>query len=63
VVQHGSTMTTHASTIVAKDKAQSYTKWTLKDDFITLAIKTYNCLHPCFDSFFISYVHAYIAHH
>jgi hypothetical protein len=26
MVQHGSTMTTHASTIVAKDKAQSYTK-------------------------------------
>ncbi len=35
----------------------------LGDDFTPIAIETYSCLHPCFDSFFISYVHACIACH
>jgi len=34
-----------------------------KDDFIPLAIETYDCLHPHFDSFFTSYLHADIVHH
>jgi hypothetical protein len=34
-----------------------------KDDFIPLAIETYNCLHLHFYSFFISYLHVDIIHH
>jgi len=50
-------MTAHAMTIPIQDKARSYTERTLGYDFIPFAIKTYGCLHPCFDSFFTSYVH------
>jgi hypothetical protein len=53
----------HAVTIAAQDKAQSYTKRTLEDDFIPLPKETYDCLHPCFDSFLTSCVHASIARH
>jgi hypothetical protein len=55
--------TTHASRVVTQDKAQSYMEQTLGDDFIPLAIETHGCLHPHFDSFFTSSVHASIAHH
>jgi hypothetical protein len=44
--------TLHA--IAAQDKAQSYTEQAPKNDFIPFAIKTYDCLHPCFDSFLTS---------
>jgi hypothetical protein len=50
-------------TIVVQDKAQSYKEQVPKDNFNPLAIKTYGSLHPHLDSFFISYVHAYITHH
>jgi hypothetical protein len=64
LVQHASTMIVHATIVVVQNKAQSYIKQMLIDDFIPLAIKTYCCLHPHFDSFFISYVHAnIICHH
>ncbi len=63
LVQCALTTTTHATTIVPQNKAPSYIEWTLKDDFIPLAIKTYGSFHPHFDFFFISYVHANIAHH
>ncbi len=59
-VQHVLMIITHATTIAIQNKAQFYTKQTLGDDFIPLAIKTYGCFHPCFDSFFISCVHANI---
>jgi hypothetical protein len=55
--------TLHVGTVVAQDKAQSYIERALGDDFIPLAIKTYNCFHPHFDSSLISYVHACIVHH
>jgi hypothetical protein len=63
LVQRASMMTTHASTIVARNKAQSYIERALEGDFIPLAIETYDCLHPCFDSFFTFCVHVYIARH
>jgi hypothetical protein len=62
LVQHAIT-TTHASRVVAQDKVRSYTERTPRDDFIPLAIETHGCLHPHFDSFFTSYVHANIACH
>jgi hypothetical protein len=58
-----STMTTHVVIVAAHDKTQSYTKQVPRDDFIPLAIKTYSCLHPRFDSFLTFYVHAYIVRH
>ncbi len=48
---------------VAQDKAQSYTKQVSKNDFIPFAIETYGCLHPCFDSFVTSCIHAYTIRH
>jgi hypothetical protein len=55
--------TSHVVTIVAQDKAWSYIEQVLGDDFIPLAIKTYSCLCPCFDSFLISCVHVCIVCH
>jgi len=46
-----------------QNKTQSYVEQTLGNDFIPLAIETYSYLHPCFDSFLISCVHAYIVRH
>jgi hypothetical protein len=51
----------NATIIGTKDKTQSYTKQTPGDDFIPLAIEIYGCFHLCFDSFFISCLHANIA--
>jgi hypothetical protein len=62
-VQHTLMTTTHATTIAAQNWAQSYIKRMPRDDFIPLAIMTYSCLHPHFDSFFTSCVHASIACH
>jgi glutaminase len=56
-------MIVHATIVVAQDKAQSYIERTLGNDFIPLAIETYGCLHPHFDSFLTSYVHACITCH
>jgi len=56
-------MTTHATIAVIKDKAQSYTKRASRNDFIPLAIETYDCFHPCFDSFLTSCIHACIICH
>jgi len=56
-------MTMHASRVVAQDKARSYIERMPGDDFIPLAIKTHGCLHPHFDSFFISCVQASIVRH
>jgi hypothetical protein len=56
-------MTTHAVTIVVHDKAQFHIEQALRDDFIPLAIETYSCLYPCFNSFLISCAHACIARH
>jgi len=61
LVQCALTTTAHAMTVVTQNKTQSYIKSELKDDFIPLVIETYDCLHPCFDSFLISCVHASIA--
>jgi hypothetical protein len=55
------TTTTHAAIVVVQDKTRCYTKRTPWDDFIPLAIKTYGCFHLCFDSFFISCIHANIS--
>ncbi len=63
LVQHVLMMTTHSAKVIAQDKARSYTKQTPGNDFIPLAIKTYNCLHLYFDSFLTSCVHANIARH
>jgi hypothetical protein len=63
LVQCVSMMTTHAMIVVVQDKARSYPKQTSRNDFIPLAIKTYNCHHPHFDSFLTSCVHACIIHH
>jgi hypothetical protein len=38
-----------------QEKTRSYTKQTLDDDFIPLAIKTYECFHSCFNSFLTAY--------
>jgi hypothetical protein len=56
-------MTTHVATIATQDKARIYTQRTSRDDFIPLAIDTYDYLHPYFDSFFTSCLHANIARH
>ncbi len=56
-------MTTHASRVVAQDKARSYIERTPGDDFIPLAIETHGCLHPHFDSFLTSCVQASIVRH
>ncbi len=63
LVKHASTMTMHVTIVTIQDKARSYTKWAPRDDFIPLAIETYGCLHPRFDSFLIICVHAYVACH
>jgi hypothetical protein len=55
--------TSHVAIIATQDKAQSYIKRTPREDFIPLATETYNCLHPHFDSFLTSCVHACITHH
>jgi len=58
LVQHNSITTAHAGTVATQDKARSYTEWTPRNDFIPLAMETYNCFHFCFDSFLTSCVHA-----
>jgi hypothetical protein len=63
LVQWASTTTTHATIIIAQDKAQSYIEWAPRNDFIPLAIETYGCFHPHFDSFLSSCVHANITCH
>ncbi len=63
LVQHTSTTIVHATIVVTQDKTQSYTERMPRDDFIPLAIETYGCLHPRFDSFLIICVHAYVACH
>jgi hypothetical protein len=62
LVQCALMTTSHATIVAAQDKTRSYTKQTLKNDFIPLAIKTYNYLHPHFDSF-LTCVRANIARH
>jgi hypothetical protein len=62
-VQRASTTTTHAATVTIQNKAQSFTEQTPRNDFIPLAIKTYNSVHCRFDSFLTSCVHANIARH
>jgi hypothetical protein len=54
---------THAVTIVVQDKARFYIEQVLGDDFIPLAIETYDCFHLYFDFFFASCVHPYIICH
>jgi hypothetical protein len=54
MVQQTSTTTTHAATMVAQEKTQSYAEQAPSNDFIPLAIETYGCLHSCFDSFLIT---------
>ncbi len=56
MVQCVSMTTTHVAIIAVQDNPQSYTKQALGDDFIPLAIETYNCFHPHFDSFMTSCV-------
>jgi hypothetical protein len=63
LVQCASMTRLHIVTIVVQNKAWSYKEQTLGDDFIPLAIETYDYLHPRFDSFFTSYVHICIARH
>jgi hypothetical protein len=63
LIQHALTMTEHVTIVVVQKKAQSYTKARAKRWFIPFVIKTYGCLHPHFDSFLTSCVHANIAHH
>jgi hypothetical protein len=63
LVQHALMMAAHVATIAIQYKAQSYTKRAPRDDFIPLAIETYSCFHPHFDSFLTSCVHACIIHH
>jgi len=63
LVQDVSTMTMYAMIVASQKKAQSYIERVPRDDFILFAIETYNCFHPCFDSFLTSCVHAYITHH
>jgi hypothetical protein len=50
LVQHALMTTTHVMTIATQDKAYSYIEWTPRNDFIPLAIETYSCFHPWFDS-------------
>jgi len=40
--------------MVVKEKARSYAKHALGNDFIPLVIKTYGCFHSCFGSFLIA---------
>jgi hypothetical protein len=54
MVQRTSTMTTHATTMVAQEKTQSYAKWAPSNDFIPFTIETYGCLHSHFHSFIIA---------
>jgi hypothetical protein len=56
MVQWTSTMTTHVAMVLAHEKTQSYTDWTLSNDFIAYAIETYGCLHSHFYSFSITYM-------
>ncbi len=63
LVQHVLTTIVHATIVVVQDKTWFYTERTLGDDFIPLAIETYSCLHPHFDSFLTICVHAYVARH
>jgi hypothetical protein len=62
LVQHASTVISHVTIVAAQDKAQSYIEQRPRDDFIPLAIETYSCFHPRFDSFLTSCVHACIVH-
>jgi hypothetical protein len=43
--------TTHVVMMDIQEKTRSYTKQTLDDDFIPLAIETYECFHFYFNSF------------
>jgi len=63
LVQHALTMTTQASIVATQNKAQSHIEQMSRDDFIPLALKTYSCLHPCFDSLLTSCVHTNIVRH
>jgi len=53
----------HATIVAVQDKAQSYIEQAPWNDFIPLAIETYNCFHLHFDPFLISCVHASIVRH
>jgi len=56
-------MITHVVMMVAKEKIRSYVKRTLDNDFIPFDIETYECLHYCFDSFFIAFAQTITARH
>jgi hypothetical protein len=60
LVQHALLIIAHAITIVVQNKIRFYIYQTARNNFIPLAIETYDCFHPCFDSFFTSCVHANI---
>jgi hypothetical protein len=62
LVQNVLMKTTYAIAIVIQNKARSYTKRAPRNDFIPLAIETYDFFHLHF-SFFTFYVHANIACH
>jgi hypothetical protein len=53
MVQQTSTTTTHATTMVAQEKTQSYVEQAPNNDFIPLAIEMYGCLHFHFHLFLI----------
>ncbi len=63
LVQCASMTIVDAVIVIAQDKARSYIERAPRDDFIPLAIETYRCFHPCFNSFLTSCVHACIARH
>jgi hypothetical protein len=62
MVQCAASTTMHAMIVATQKKTWSYVKRTSKDTFIPLAIKTYDCLHSRFNSFFITCVQPTIAH-
>jgi hypothetical protein len=49
--------------MVVQEKTQSYVKQAPSDDFIPFTIETYECLHFCFDSFFITCAQTIIVRH
>jgi hypothetical protein len=63
LVQHALTTIMHATIVVIQNKTRCYPKRMPWNDFIPLAIKTYDCCHLCFDSGFTTCVHARIARH
>jgi hypothetical protein len=63
MVQQASMTTSHVTMMVIQEKTRSYSKWAPGNDFIPLAIETYECFYFYFYLFCTACAQTTIAHH